>query len=66
MQNFTIDMRTDTAVFEDDPYCEIARILRNIADSIEVLNFDHGAMIFDANGNAIGTLTVTGDDSHAL
>ena len=54
----TVTIRTDGAAFEDDPYGEAARLLREIANDTE-----QGAngtwTVRDANGNATGTVSLT-------
>ncbi|MNK49866.1 hypothetical protein D3C87_687310 [compost metagenome] len=54
-KTFTVNMRCDNAAFDDAPEAEIARILREMADSLE----SRGASgffetIHDINGNDVG------------
>lgn len=55
----TIDM--DNAAFHDQPSgCEVARILRYIANDCEGQDMERGAVgLRDINGNSVGTLQVT-------
>lgn len=58
MSEFQVTIRTDNAAFVDDdgPY-EVARILRDIADQIEVsgrLSRFHTVSIRDINGDRVG------------
>ena len=48
----TIAFRTDNAAFDQDVRAEAARLLRRVAERLEV-GADEGACI-DANGNGVG------------
>jgi hypothetical protein len=51
----TIKLKTGDAAFEYDRKIEVQRILREwIADGI------HARLLFDYNGNRVGSVTVTG------
>lgn len=52
MSRFILSFDTDNAAFEDDPFAEIARVLRATAEKVEDRN-DMGT-IRDLNGNTIG------------
>ena len=53
---FKIEIECDNAAF-DEPYEELARILRDLADDIEEsVHLAHP--IFDINGNRVGRSTV--------
>ncbi len=57
MKKITIKIKTKNAAFADDPGCEIARILRDLADKIEnYLLVDD--TLSDSNGNAVGKVTI--------
>ncbi len=52
---FTINMTCDNAAFEDNPEREVARILRNLAQTLRngpASRFYE--TIFDVNGNDVG------------
>lgn len=57
---FTLKIGTDNAAFEHLEY-EVARILRGIANKIEN-GCDESGAIMDANGNTVGTYTLTEGD----
>jgi hypothetical protein len=50
---FKLEIETDNAAF-DDPYHEIARILRWAAKRIEATQTDAGRLV-DYNGNSVGS-----------
>jgi hypothetical protein len=50
---FTLKFDTDNDAFRGSPEAEIAHILREIAEKIEVAGLDEGA-VYDSNGNRIG------------
>lgn len=55
---FNLYLTTDNAVFEDRPIDEIVRLLRKVADVIELgVNLEMApvdAKILDVNGNTVG------------
>jgi hypothetical protein len=57
---YTIQIDTEGAAFEDQPGCEIARILRELANTVEGFAFDRQNRrvkfpVRDINGNRCGT-----------
>jgi len=54
---FTLKIKTDNAAFDGDRGGEVARILRDVADSIKV-GADLG-VIRDINGNNVGEYKYT-------
>jgi hypothetical protein len=50
----TVTIRADNAAF-DEPGPELARILREIADTVEHRADIHGSHCYDVNGNHVGT-----------
>lgn len=56
MEKIIITIDTVNAAFDDEPATEIARILHKLADDLE--QFDSPDKLFDANGNAVGTVFV--------
>lgn len=52
--NITIKINTGNAAFGDNPYPELARILREIAAAYDREHYPR--MITDANGNTCGTI----------
>ena len=55
-ERITIIIETDNAAFGDSPTGEIARILRAMADRIEVAGIP--PVPKDINGNVVGSVTV--------
>lgn len=55
-ERITIIIETDNAAFGDSPTGEIARILRAMADRIEVAGVP--PVPKDSNGNVVGSVTV--------
>lgn len=55
---FSLKIKTGNEAFADDPAIELARILRRVADRIEVGETDGKCM--DVNGNAVGAFVLTG------
>lgn len=58
---FTLNINTDNDAFHDTdgnaaPEMEIARILREAADNIEIY-LDHNMNLTDFNGSKVGTAT---------
>lgn len=53
---FSVTIALDSAAFEDTPDVEASRILRLIADSLSVWDFDNPSMrvVRDHNGNTVG------------
>ena len=60
---FTLTIETENAAFADDPGAEVARILREAADTVETSG-DFTVYLNDINGNRVGsfTLETEGDD----
>jgi hypothetical protein len=60
---FKMQFETDNAAFDDDKGAEIARILRDAADTIERSIGTRGGDVFvrDSNGNKVGKYTITSD-----
>jgi len=54
MARFTVQMTCDNAAFADDMTGEIARILRTIADRLDLADADFYQTIRDINGNDVG------------
>jgi len=56
----TIKVKTDNAAFEDDNLGpELARILRALAARVEEADgSDDNGLIFDINGNSVGTWVI--------
>jgi hypothetical protein len=57
MSEFRVTIRTDNAAFSEDGVYEVARILRGIADDIELDQLDrirNTVSLFDVNGNRVG------------
>jgi hypothetical protein len=56
---FSLSIRLDNAAFSSPGGCELARILRHLAD-----HFDHKDLsetadkVFDGNGNSVGTCRI--------
>lgn len=57
---FTVNIATSNAAFteEGDPGIEIARILRDLADTAESSGFDWSVPLRDINGNSVGTASL--------
>jgi hypothetical protein len=54
---FRITINCDGAAFEENSAMEVARILRNIAQSVEWNGFpDYAAPVVDTNGNTVGSM----------
>jgi hypothetical protein len=52
---FTVNMTCDNAAFEEDPAAETARILRDMAQKLEMGQGDNRwHTILDVNGNDVG------------
>lgn len=52
---FTLEIECDNAAFEDDATVEIARILRQLAESVPNLAGTYGFIpLRDINGNRVG------------
>lgn len=64
---FTIDFDMDNAAFDPSESAvgnvpEVTRILRKLAallDNVDVLMDQNGGMLFDVNGNSVGSWDVT-------
>ena len=56
-----IEFKTDNAAFHEDGDfgAEASRILRKIADEVELVQFFDDYPIMDINGNKIGAMTIT-------
>ena len=50
---FTVEIECDNAAFADEPYEELARILRELADDIEE-SCSASHPLRDINGNRVG------------
>ena len=63
----TVNIGMDNAAFEPHPGDEAARILRNLADKLDGVDFaddyDCNIRLIDFNGNSVGTATVRGSRS---
>ena len=65
---FLLEINCDNAAFLNDDYGtpangqELARILRDLADTVENLDdvSDFGGFLYDVNGNRVGKATVSG------
>lgn len=55
---FQVEFDTDNAAFDEVPASEIARILRRVADVV-VQNGDFDGVVVDANGNVVGSYSLT-------
>lgn len=60
---FFVQMSINNAAFEDSPASEVARILREIADSIESADSvpEYFRNCRDVNGNTVGTYAAKPD-----
>lgn len=57
MSTFILKFDLGNAAFDDDPTCEIVRILREWADKIEAGEpIDTYRTVYDINGNDIGRI----------
>ncbi len=58
---FELHLGMDNAAFEEVPGFELARILRELADKVEVATPEVGAVLRlrDINGNRVGVAMVT-------
>jgi hypothetical protein len=64
VEHVTISIGTGNDAFQDSPTTEIARILRELADTFERDGIPPNA-IYDLNGNFVGEVKITevfGDD----
>jgi hypothetical protein len=52
MSGFKLELTCDNAAFEGDPSVEIARIIRDLADSLDQGELD--VVLRDINGNRVG------------
>jgi hypothetical protein len=57
--DITITINTDNDAFQPDPGSEIARILDNLADKLEMEIIISHQYIRDLNGNICGDVTIT-------
>lgn len=58
---FTLEIKMDNAAFEDDPSCEVSRILRDAAKRIDGhphFSPGHEQPLYDINGNHVGYFDV--------
>ena len=61
---FNLKIDCDNAAFEGDPRPEIARCLREVADSVEAGgNLSKHLNIRDINGNIVGTFVLKPNES---
>jgi len=51
---FTVEIQCDGAAFDDDPTCEVARLLRQVASRVEKDGEPRGGLV-DGNGNSVGS-----------
>ncbi len=58
MRQATVTIDMNNAAFAVYPLDELASILRSLADRVE--SGENKVTAFDSNGNAVGTLVVTG------
>ena len=56
----TVTIKTENAAFGDQPEAETARILRDIADKLELRGLSD-IWAVDGNGNTVGGLSVSED-----
>lgn len=55
-----INVAMNNSAFESPNGCELARILRNLADHVDQYDVSKGtAPLFDLNGNRVGSVTFT-------
>lgn len=55
MGQFTIQIETDNAAFEDDNLCpEIGRILNHVAKKLSYYDEPDDMKLYDVNGNRVG------------
>jgi hypothetical protein len=56
-----LEIKMDNAAFEDHPGSEVARILRDFADTIEEVPMPVGSSesLRDINGNTVGQAKIT-------
>jgi|OpeIllAssembly_1097287.scaffolds.fasta_scaffold662297_3 hypothetical protein len=57
MKKLTITIRTENAAFDESPELEVARILRSLANRMEVDGVED-RNILDVNGNKVGEVKV--------
>jgi hypothetical protein len=55
---FLVTIDCDNAAFADDPTCEVARMLRDVATRVEKDGADSG-FLRDVNGNTCGNYRFT-------
>jgi len=53
METYTIRIECDNAAFDDDPSVEVVRILRRLADRLEINGLED-VRLMDFNGNHVG------------
>ena len=59
----TITIKTDNAAFGDgNRATEVALILRRMSDQLTESAAFRFCKVYDSNGNAVGTVTLTGKD----
>jgi hypothetical protein len=51
--SFKLTIETENAAFDDEPEAEVARILRAVAERLEIAGLTDGAC-YDVNGNRVG------------
>ena len=54
---FKLSFNMDNAAFDGNPEVEVARILRKLADNVELTQVDNYSLR-DANGNKIGQANI--------
>lgn len=62
MSNILITINTDNAAFDDD--CEVPRILRNLANRIEMVGDRAMGPLRDINGNIVGEFIIKEDHAN--
>ncbi|WKV22110.1 hypothetical protein Phage2-1_00110 [Achromobacter phage 2-1] len=62
MKKLELEIEGGNAAFEDEPQREVARILRDLAERIELTGLPSYVPLFDVNGNRVGKCTSTLDD----
>lgn len=61
---FQLHIHTDNAAFEDDAPQEVARMLRKLADRLDMTSAgnDDDGTLYDINGNKVGAWSLTGQE----
>lgn len=62
VQAFALTIHTGTKAFKPEPTGELVRILREIAEQIEVgCDYRKSVLVHDINGNAVGSFMLVDD-----